>query len=87
MFLLPSSILPSVSNPVVEIWAKPLSEFNTKYSGVVDCFWIYLDACIVIMKSLVEMPLESVIYKNSNHRESEQAFFGGKFCRQFYLMT
>ena len=33
-FLLPTFMLPSVSDPVVEMWAKSLSEFNTKYLGV-----------------------------------------------------
>ena len=36
-FLLPTFMLPSVSDPVVEMWAKSLSEFSRKYPGGVNC--------------------------------------------------
>ena len=60
MFLLPCSILPSVNDPVAGIWVKPLSEFNAKYSGGIDCFYIHTDPCIVIMKRSVKVPLDLV---------------------------
>ena len=80
MFLLSSSILPSVSDPVVEMWAKQLSEFNSKYSRGIDCFSIHADPCTVMMKSSVKVPLDPAdVYKNSNHPESKQAFLGKIF--------
>ena len=56
MFWLSSFILPSVSDPVV----KPLSEFNTKYFGGIDCFSIRANPCIVIIESLAEVQLDSI---------------------------
>ena len=84
MFPLPSSILPSVSDPVVEIWVKLLSGFNTKYSGSIDIFFIHCDSCIMTMKSLLKVPLDSIRYKNSNYPECKHFFhfhFWGKFCK------
>ena len=78
MFPLPRSILPSVSDPVVEMWAKALSEFNRKYSKGTDCFSIHVGPCIVIMKSLVKVSLDS-----AGHL---QKLLGENFERQFYLM-
>ena len=43
MFALSSSILLSVSDPVVEMSAKRLSEFNTKCSGGTGC--VSLHSC------------------------------------------
>ena len=60
MFPLPNYILPAVSDLVVEMWAKLLSEFNTKYSGGIEHFSINANARPVIMKSLVKAPLDSV---------------------------
>ena len=60
MFLLASSLLPSVSVTVAETRGKPFSEFNMKYSGGIGCFFIHADACIVIMKSNVKVPLDLV---------------------------
>ena len=60
------------------MWMKSLFEFNTKYSEGIECFSIHADPCIVIMKTSVKVPLDSVIvpdsaryiqpdiYKNSN---------------------
>ena len=79
MFPLLSSILPSVSDSVVEVWAKPVSDFNTKYSGVIDCFSIHADGCMEIMKMLVKVKLDSLICKNSNQLESKQTSWE-KFC-------
>ena len=47
IFPLTNFILPSLSDPVVEMGGggggeNQLSEFNTKYSGGIDCFSIYL---------------------------------------------
>ena len=33
---LPRSILSSVNDPVLEMWAKPLSEFSTRYHGDIN---------------------------------------------------
>ena len=56
----PSSILQSVSDAVVEMWVKLLSEIHPKYSGGIDCLSIHGKPCIVIMKSSVKVPLDSV---------------------------
>ena len=54
--------------PCARIVEKPLSEFNTKYSGGIDCFSIHADPCIVVMKSSIKVPLiQSDIYENSKH--------------------
>ena len=53
-------MLPSVSDLVVEMWAKPLSEFNTKYPGGINYFSIH--ANLVIMKILVKVPPYLVRY-------------------------
>ena len=61
MFLLPGSILPSINDPVAKMWAKPLSEFNTKYSGGNNWFSIHFSIpCVVIMKSSVKVQLDLV---------------------------
>ena len=60
MFPLPSYILPSVSDPVVDMWVKPLCEFNAKYCGSGYCFSIHAEYCIEIMKSLAKALLDSV---------------------------
>ena len=52
------SILPY--DPLAEVWVKPLSEFNMKYSGGIDCFFIHADPCIMIMKSSVKVQLDLV---------------------------
>ena len=36
MLPLPRSILSSVNDPVLEMWAKPLSEFSTRYHGDIN---------------------------------------------------
>ena len=53
----------TINDSVVEMQAKPLSEFNKKYFGDIDCFSIHADTCIVIMKSLVKVPQDSVRHK------------------------
>ena len=79
MFPLTSTMLPSVSDTVVEMCTKSLTEFNTKYSGGIDCFFIHADPFIMIMKSLVKVPLDPVrhskliILKVNKH-------FWAKFC-------
>ena len=80
MFPLPSSLLPSVSDPEVEMRTMTLSEFNTKHTGGNDGFSIHAEPCIVIMKSSVKVPLDAAIYKNSDHPETKQAFLEEKFC-------
>ena len=59
MFLLPSAILLTVSDPVIEMWTKSFSEFKVQFSGGIDCFSIHADPCIVIMKISVKVPLNS----------------------------
>ena len=58
MFPLPSSILSSVCDPVVEM--QRLSEFNMKAFAGIECFSIHTDPCITIIKSVVTVPLDSV---------------------------
>ena len=43
MFLLPSAILLTVSDPVIEMWTKSFSEFKVQFSGGIDCFSIHAD--------------------------------------------
>ena len=40
-FCCPGSYILSVSDPGVEMWAKSLSEFNTKYPGGINCFSVH----------------------------------------------
>ena len=84
-FCYPAPYYHQINDPVVEMWAKPLWEFNRKYSGGIDRFSIHADPCIVIMKRSVEVPLDSVRHKNSNHPEST-SIFRENFVSQFYLM-
>ena len=37
-FCYPAPYYHQVNDPVVEMWAKPLWEFNRKYSGGIDCY-------------------------------------------------
>ena len=84
-----SSKLPWVNDPVLELWAKPLSEFNKKYSGGIDCFSIHAHPYIVVMKAFIKVPLDSVIHllKLYTPYWSKQAFLGKNIVRQFYVMT
>ena len=59
-------------------------EFNTKYSRVIDCVFIHVDPCIVIIKSLVKLPLDSAGHRKSNHLERKQAFLG-KVLKVFFV--
>ena len=60
--LLKNKYIAFSSDPVVEMWVKPLSDFNTKYPGCINCISIYVDPCIFIMKSLIKVPLNLVRY-------------------------
>ena len=62
MFLLLSTLLASVSDPVAGIRMKPFSEFNAKYSGGIGCSSIHAGPCIGTMKCSVKVPLDSVGY-------------------------
>ena len=81
IFLPPNSILPSASDVLVEMWVKPLSEFNTKYSGGIDCVLHSLHPLYLyhenFSKSTTRFSLTFVktfiIMRVNKH-------FGGKFC-------
>ena len=45
--------MPSLSDPAVEMWEKPLCEFNTKYSEGIDFPCVHANLCIVLMNSSV----------------------------------
>ena len=58
MFPISSFILPSVNDTVAEMGVKPLSEMNTNNSRDIECFFIYADPCIVIMKSSAKVSID-----------------------------
>ena len=66
----PRFIPPSVSDPVVEIREKSLSEFNTKYPGGINCFSIVI---INFGKSTTTF-IQTFI--KTYHSESKQTFWG-----------
>ena len=74
MFPPPSSILPSINDPVVEMWTKPLSEFNMKYSRDNDSFSIDVDPFGKSTTRLSQTFMKTLIILTVNK------YFGGNFC-------
>ena len=59
------------------MWAKPPLISIQNILDALPVFFIHANPCIMIIKSLVKGPLDSVrLYKNSNHPKSEQALLG-----------
>ena len=72
----PSFILPSFSDPVLEICAKPLSEFNTICSEGTDFF----HSCTPLYRDHEKFGKSTARFSQTftkiNHPVSKQAFFG-----------
>ena len=60
MFPLPSSILPAVSDHLVQICVRPHLNSLQNVLEVSTVFPNHVDPCILIIKSSVKVPLDSV---------------------------
>ena len=86
LFPMPRYMLPPVSDLVVEVWVKSLSEFNTKYPGgivfqfmpTLYCDHENFDKSTTVFSDVFIKTL--IILRGNKH-------FGGKIVCQFYLTT